>query len=215
MGGSPKVARRLLAQQARRRKVALLVLKGITSQAALAKAVGCTELTVSRDLKQIRQDWRRDMVEMFDHAKEEQLKRIDKVEAEAWAAWERSKRVVGLTKKRVGDSRMLDLARKCCEDRRKLLGLDEPDKLEVHGELVVASIALQKMIEENGEFIEYQRQRAFESPFIAGLLGDESEQREVEARQTFDAVGYSPGANGNGKTTITVPKVSRPRNRLD
>jgi hypothetical protein len=179
------------------------------------------------DLKAVRQQWRQDMVQMFDHAKEEQLKRIDRIEEEAWRAWDRSCRTfrtkprlrldsneVEVVNTQAGDPRFLDLARKCCEDRRKLLGLDEPEKIDIKGQVVVASVQLQQAIETNGEYIEYRRQLAFGRSPVARLPSPNDEQWPVAGSTALEPVGYPVGANGNGQSTVARTAVARPRNRL-
>ena len=73
----------------RRREVANLALKGWT-QAAIARHMHLPQATVSRDLAAMREFWREFPVYDFDRARLEQLQKIDLVEAEAWAAWQRS-----------------------------------------------------------------------------------------------------------------------------
>src|SRR5260370_2112886 len=73
----------------RRREVANSALKGCT-QAAIARQMHIPPATVSRDLAAMREFWREFPVYDFDRARLEQLQKIDLVEAEAWAAWQRS-----------------------------------------------------------------------------------------------------------------------------
>src|SRR5258708_14374148 len=73
----------------RRREVANYALKGWT-QAAIARQMHIPQATVSRDLAAMREFWREFPVYDFDRARLEQLQKIDLVEAEAWAAWQRS-----------------------------------------------------------------------------------------------------------------------------
>src|SRR5260370_32650991 len=73
----------------RRREVANSALKGCT-QAAIARQMHIPQATDSRDLAGMREFWREFPVYDFDRARLEQLQKIDLVEAEAWAAWQRS-----------------------------------------------------------------------------------------------------------------------------
>jgi hypothetical protein len=208
----------------RRRAIAALIISGITSQYQIAERLGITRQTCASDIKAVREQWRADMVAMFEHAKEEQLKRIDSIEAKARDAYEQSRQpkirqqlngepIVTYT--RPGDCKFLDLARKCCEDRRKLMGLDEPEQINIRGEVTVAAVQLQRTIESSGEYIEYRRQLAFGRPAIAGPNGDIYEQRQVEASQTFDVAGYPLGKNGNGESVAARTNGDRSRNRID
>lgn len=124
----------------RREKVAALYLSGQT-QDAIALAVGCSRTTVSIDLVLIRAEWRNSALCNMNSLVERELERIDRIEVEAWAAWERSQlpaesvtTTADETRKTVegqsGDPRYLQIALKCVEDRRRLLGLDAPSRTE-------------------------------------------------------------------------------------
>src|SRR5579859_6601992 len=89
----------------RRREVANLALKGWT-QAAIARQMHLPPATVSRDLAAMRDVWREFPVYDFDKVRLEQLQKIDLVEAEAWAAWQRSqeqKRSAAITRGKTGE----------------------------------------------------------------------------------------------------------------
>jgi hypothetical protein len=122
----------------RRVKVADLYIKG-WSQAMIAKECSISQPTICDDLAKIRADWRNSAIRDFDMLRERELQRIDRVEREAWAAWERSQQpvqsavvtgedITKRTKKSViqkyGDPRFLDVVHKCIAQRRAMLGLD-------------------------------------------------------------------------------------------
>jgi len=125
--------------------VAKLYLMGQT-QAAIGKQLGVTQGQISYDLKIVRQRWLESSIRNFDEARGHELAKIDCVEAEFWAAWERSQRVkqvtstkrkegkdasteAGVTKQeQAGDPRMLDGVLKCIAKRCEVLGLDAPKK---------------------------------------------------------------------------------------
>jgi hypothetical protein len=128
---------RNLAILERRQKVADLYLQGWTQQ-AIADHVGLNQKTISNDLKRIRQEWRESAVRDFDEAREVELKKIDRVEREAWAAWVRSQQPAQSahindenpqrkTRRHVrnqyGDPRFLEQVNKCIAARCALLGL--------------------------------------------------------------------------------------------
>jgi len=150
MPGKP--ARKLAIQQ-RRQIVADLYLQGWT-QAKIGEHVGFDQKTISTDLKTIRAEWRESAVRDFDEAREIELKKIDRIEREAWAAWERSQKPLQTAttsdethqrktrrqmKNQYGDPRFLEQVHKCIAARRALLGLDAPIRTEVetHGPTVI------------------------------------------------------------------------------
>jgi predicted transcriptional regulator len=124
----------------RREQVADLYVRGF-SQSAIAAQLNVTQGTVSRDLKQIEGQWRASGIRKFDIAREVELQKLDRLEREAWAAWERSQKPTQSavvteagtsqqTRKSMrhqyGDPRFLDQVNKCICQRRALLGLDAP-----------------------------------------------------------------------------------------
>src|SRR5262245_53581405 len=73
----------------RRKRVAALYIQG-QSQARIAEQVGVAQGTISYDLQAIRKEWLASSVRDFDEAKSQELAKLDHLEAEAWAGWERS-----------------------------------------------------------------------------------------------------------------------------
>ncbi len=139
----PLAPSKRLALLQRRRQVAELYLRSWT-QTAIAERLGVTQPTICEDLKRIRQQWRESAIRDFDAAREQELQKLDLVEREAWAAWERSQQVQESTRvtqdgsgKRaqktvehpVGDPRYLEQVHKCIAARRALLGLDAPTRI--------------------------------------------------------------------------------------
>src|SRR5712671_208116 len=80
-----------LAILERRKQVADLYLQGWT-QIAIAERLGVKQPTICEDLQGIRKQWRESAVRDFDLAREMELLKCDRVEREAWAAWERSQK---------------------------------------------------------------------------------------------------------------------------
>lgn len=133
---------------ARRQQVAARYLRG-EYQSQIAYDLGLTQAQISLDLKAIRAEWLKSSLRDFDALKSEQLAKIDAAEAEAWAAWERSKIVREITvteatdgalpsrkatmrkEAQVGDPRFLERILKCVEQRCALLGLNAPQKLDL------------------------------------------------------------------------------------
>jgi len=146
--------------------VAELYLRGYRSQRAIAERMeGVSRATIGRDLQVIRKWWKEDAVGDFDAAVAEELARIDRIEREAWDAWERSKapsekqRTAKTTRddssssiaqiekeNRCGDPRYLDVVWKCVDKRSKLLGLEAPTKLNIDSETIDKAI---EALEEN------------------------------------------------------------------
>ena len=126
-----------LAIARRRQQIAELYLKGL-AQTAIAEQLAVEQSTVCRDLKAIHKAWRDSAVRDFDMAREEELQKLELIEREAWAAWERSQKpsqearskdgdmskAAKRMKSQHGDARCLDLVLKCVTNRRALLGLD-------------------------------------------------------------------------------------------
>ena len=124
----------------RRREVSNYALKGWT-QAAIARQMNVPPATVSRDLAAMRESWREFPIYDFHKARLEQLQKIDLVEAEAWAAWQRSQeaqRSASLShgktgeqsrsslKHQYGDPRFLGEVSRCIAQRSHLIGLKPP-----------------------------------------------------------------------------------------
>lgn len=140
-------AHRRLELLRRRQAVADLYVQG-HSQMAIAERLNISQSTISADLKQIRREWRESMIRDFDHAQDKELAKIDRLEREAWAAWERSQKPVQSAvlegentqqprrktmRSQHGDPRYLDLVHKCIAARCALLGLNAPQRLEHSG----------------------------------------------------------------------------------
>jgi hypothetical protein len=139
-GGRPTRARKLLILE-RRRRVAAALVRG-QSQWQIAQTEGVDPAQISRDLSAIRQEWRQSALIDFEARQAEELARIDAVEAEAWAAWDRSKQDTERRQARTvttpsgqrteasrvesvqcGDPRFLTQIMACVKHRCDLLGL--------------------------------------------------------------------------------------------
>lgn len=140
MSVTPK--KRLIIAE-RRGRVARLYLQG-RDQSDIASELGIAQATISKDLEKIRTAWRESAIRDFDAQKDIELQRLNEIEREAWKAWERSQqpaqsavvdgaagtqRAKRTVKHQYGDPRFLELALRCNEERRKILGLDAPTKI--------------------------------------------------------------------------------------
>lgn len=138
--------------------VAEMYLKGRT-MADIADELGASINMVNYDLREVRKRWRTSAVRDFDAHREEQLARLDLIEAAAWREWERScddyhkrveqgdelvepmvdddgenveaptKFVRTETGGQTGDPRYMNVILSTVERRCKLLGLDAPTKV--------------------------------------------------------------------------------------
>ena len=99
-------------------------------------------MRVYKDLKQLLINWKREHEENIDLYITKELSKLDKIEAELWDAWERSKKRIvskirqsGLKNERsetfAGNPRYLDLVLSVQQRRAKLLGLDAPIKVDM------------------------------------------------------------------------------------
>lgn len=123
----------------------------------IGQRVGVSYVQVHKDLNEVRRRWRETSVRDFDAIRDEQLAKLDKLEATYWDGWARSiavkkkesserrtgtgesGRPVEINKaqivreERVGDPRFLDGVQRVIERRCKLMGLDAPEKIEHTG----------------------------------------------------------------------------------
>ena len=86
----PKPRRDKVEIANRRQKVAEFYLRGMY-QADIAAEVGVDQATISRDLAGLRKEWLQSALVDINEAKAKELAKIDQLEVEYWAAWERSK----------------------------------------------------------------------------------------------------------------------------
>ena len=135
----------------RRREVLNLTHKG-WSQGAIARHLKIPQGTVSRDLAAMRKFWRDFPVHDFEKVRLEQLQKIDVIESEAWAAWQRSlqrRQTAQLTRGKTGeqtrtslqdqngDPRYLREVARCVAQRAEMIGVEPPkvpperDKIEI------------------------------------------------------------------------------------
>lgn len=124
----------------------------------IAAQIGIAHSCIVAEMKLIRERWREDYTAKADEHITRELAKLERMETEAWDAWERSqaaavtkrtRREDGLVAKtinevtstdQVGNSVYLQLAHDCMKSRRKLLGLDAPEKVEHSGALTVTDM---------------------------------------------------------------------------
>lgn len=122
----------------RRQRITELYLQG-WSQAAIATELNISQSTVSDDVQYVRKKWHESAVKNFDQLRALELQKLDYIERESWAAWQRSQKpaqsatVTGAgngqhtrksMKNQIGDPRFLQQVNHCIAQRRALMGLD-------------------------------------------------------------------------------------------
>jgi len=192
----------------RRQRVAELFLQG-WNQDAIGRELGISQPQVAADLKKINESWRESMIRDFDAARDVELARLQRLEREAWAAWERSKQpsqtatVNGeagaqtarrTVKHQYGDPRFLDIALRCSEARRQLLGLDAPTKI-----TPAMPDGRPLTLEERRVHIQAIMQEHFG---VAGLLPG-----ETEVDDAGQAAAEAPGDDDGRRTGAPEPAV--------
>lgn len=141
-----------VAKEQRRARVAELYVRGYR-QSEIARELGVSQPTIHRDIKAVRAEWLTSSVRDFNEAKEEELKKLDALEQEAWDAWRRSQteRTRTVTEKTEGDSsgrikaqqtketgygdpRFLTVVQSCIDKRCKILGVEAPTRIDAKTE---------------------------------------------------------------------------------
>lgn len=180
---------------ARRELVARLYLQGRT-QRSIAIELGISQSSVGLDLKRVRERWRAEAADKYETWLLEQLAKLDAIEQEAWAGWERSqqnsvtitngpKGATTSTRNQAGDPRFLDMALSVIERRCRLLGFDLTDDTLQAVRQAAAAAALEA--DSNKEAKEVRDQLGD----ILNTLANRA--REMEAN-TIDA---TPNCNGS------------------
>lgn len=120
MGQKPaRRARQQTKIAVRRETVARLHLEGQTER-QIAAELDVSIATISADLKAARQEWQRQYAESYDAACALQLARVERLWFDIYPAIEK------------GDLRAVEVAIRLLERQAKLLGLDKPNKVEIH-----------------------------------------------------------------------------------
>ena len=130
-------------------KIAPLYLKGLNYR-EISEQLGLSIKQVSSDILSIKEEWRKAYIDDFNEFRKRELLKIDLIEAEAWKAWEKSKRGRTSTLKSAedsqqfgarksaseehsgshGDVQYLQLVQSCVNNRLKLLGAYGAAKIE-------------------------------------------------------------------------------------
>lgn len=94
--------------------------------------LGVDQATVSRALKRTRRQVRQALEERAEQEALVQLAQLEHVQDEAMSEWERSKRVSRETTT-LSDARLLQRAMDAMEARRRILGVNAPERSELTG----------------------------------------------------------------------------------
>jgi len=193
----------------RRQQAAAWYLKGDT-QAAIAARLGVSRRTVRSDLKTVRESWLESSLRDFDMARAHELAKVQLIEREAWAAWDRSQqesvttkvsqeeaenrskqRAEKVSRGQTGDPRFLQTVLMCVLKRCKLLGLDRPaTSASPEGAAPMDHSTLRVELLHEPAFLEYQRGRALEDDLQSGDVRAPSEPGPL-------ADGPAPGLPGS------------------
>jgi biotin operon repressor len=153
--------------EAKKNELAKLYATGQWSMRKLAKHIGVSLSVVWRHVEELRQKWREDRNEQIDTIKQRELAKVDLLEEEALAAWERSQddevkvetefadKKTGKKSKetrvgQAGDPRFLQQIERCIKSRREILGLDAPTKSEqqISGNMAYAMLTPDQLKQE-------------------------------------------------------------------
>lgn len=92
----PNVSPEKFRREKRRTMIERLYLTGLPmyriAEELKAKGVPASKATVSREIESCRREWRERRIANMDRHVEEELARLGRLEAEAWTAWEESKK---------------------------------------------------------------------------------------------------------------------------
>lgn len=119
----------------------------------IGQKLGVSKVTIHKDMLENRQEWREARLNCTEQWTDEQLVKLDRLEAAAWDGWERSHGVHqkttvetiqsdgdeddGIRQKHTvvdnpiaGDARFLDVILRVIQRRCAILGIDAPEKIE-------------------------------------------------------------------------------------
>lgn len=149
-----------MVREHRQRQVAALYLQG-KWQAEIGQILGMRQQQVSYDLKVLQRRWYQESIADIDQRKALELQKVDAIEREAWASWEKSKqpREVTITEAsegahpgrkatmrkegQAGDPRFLAEIGKCVDRRVAILGIGAREEA-----LKQAGLGLAALLEE-------------------------------------------------------------------
>lgn len=140
-------------------RISEMLVQGL-SQKEIAQELGLSKYTVCRDIKRIEKLRLKLMCKNLDAVRAREIAKLDLMEKEAWAAWNKSKQPrtsKSVTKgtmlnkaqvkieERVGDKGFMDIILECQARRAKLQGLDAPARVDLTSDGQPIAIAVTKM----------------------------------------------------------------------
>ncbi len=132
----------------RRQRVSEMYLKG-KSQQQIADLLKVSQATINGDLQQLRDEWKEQSISNYDARLQEELRKLDVLEQEAWAGYQCSKGATTIKRERqgatalrsyqdttvkktpAGDVRFLEVVANIRSQRAKLLGLVKNSDLNI------------------------------------------------------------------------------------
>lgn len=102
-------------------RIAPLYLQG-KNYREIAEALGLSIKQVAVDITTIKEDWRKTYIEDFNEYRKRELLKVDLIEAEAWEAWERSKKGRTSKVKSAEDSQQFGSRRSATEEHSESHG---------------------------------------------------------------------------------------------
>lgn len=152
----------------RRTRIARLKVCGYSVR-EIAEEIGCCTATVSNDMKALREEWRKERLDDVEEARTLELKRLD------IATQKILDHIQSSATTDAGapiDLMAIDRLAKIGERRSKLLGLDQPERKEIVGELTPDTVSA--LVRETFQFDDRQGDEG-EGPGESGGPGTEGD----------------------------------------
>lgn len=88
---SDRLTRGTSAAEQRRASIAYEILRGVTDVHDLADRYGVSASTIKIDIKEIEERWKDQQLKTAEEVRARELRRLEKVMAEAWSGWDKSR----------------------------------------------------------------------------------------------------------------------------
>lgn len=143
------------------------------SQAEIAKVIGVSQPQISEDLKTIRQHYRQMANATYAEKVEEKRAQLREVRAQAWVAWEKSKKdgtrwaeevttsatgdrtkTTDVKEGRLPDATYLRVIIETLRDESALDGLNQPQKLNIHANVIDWSELFRRTVDSEVDQVE-------------------------------------------------------------
>lgn len=127
----PRARKGEVERVARRRKVAAILLSGVSDQMVIAEQLGVSQATISRDIEHVEHQWTVEAAQDISMAKGKDLRRLDRLISALWGD--------AIQGKWLATDRVLALM----QHRARLLGLEAPKQVEDNRTVTIAIMAEQ------------------------------------------------------------------------